>query len=161
MTMSFATSTHRREVGDQIDSEPSTRDTSPASTRIGSTLNQPPWREQTLSQKLSTATLHLTPAFFTISMGVGITSILLYTLPYNADWLRTIGIVIFVLNVVIFILLLLGTIARAVIFPGVFIASIRHPVAGMFWGTMSMGLTTIVVSRLYSVAQGRWLGAKS
>jgi tellurite resistance protein TehA-like permease len=122
------------------------RDGSPASTRVGDVLRRAPWRAQSLAQKLSTATLHLTPAFFTITMGVGITSILLYNLPYNADWLRIIGIVIFVLNVCLFVMLCLGTVVRGVFFEGVFWASIRHPVAGMFWGTISMGLTTIVVS---------------
>lgn len=52
----------------------------------------------------------------------------------------------FVLNVVVFVLLLVGTVARFVMFRGVFGALLRHPVSSMFWGALSMGLTTIVVS---------------
>ena len=124
-----------------------TRNSSPASILADKPTYRDdlPWSRRSLSQKLHKAILHLTPAFFTITMGVGISSVLLYNLPYNGDWLRIIALVLFVLNVVVFGLLLAGTIARSLTFRGLFMASVRHPVAGMFWGTASMGLTTIVV----------------
>lgn len=90
--------------------------------------------------------LHTTPAFFSINMGTGISSILLYKLPYNAAWLRRIGEVIFMLNVVVFIILLFMTIARYALWPRVFRITLEHPLQSMFWGTFPMGLTTIVVS---------------
>jgi len=78
--------------------------------------------------------------------GTGITSILLYNLPYNAGWLQRLGITIFVLNIIIFILLSFGHVIRYIRFKGLFQASINHLMSGMFWGTLPMGLITIVVS---------------
>jgi tellurite resistance protein TehA-like permease len=79
-------------------------------------------------------------------MGTGITSILLHNLPYNARWLQTLGTIIFVLNVVVFVLLCLGNMARYVRYKGVFSAVGKHTLAGLFWGCLPMGLATIVVS---------------
>jgi hypothetical protein len=90
--------------------------------------------------------LNLAPSFFSINMATGITSILLYNLPYNAPWLRSIGIAVFVLNIVLFALLCLGNIARYIRFKGLFSATINHLLSGMFWGTLPMGLVTIIVS---------------
>ena len=80
--------------------------------------------------------------------GTGITSILLYNLPYSASWLQRLGITIFVLNIVIFVLLSLGHVVRYIRFKGLFTASILHLQSGMFWCTLPMGLVTIVVSRI-------------
>lgn len=126
---------------------------SSTSTRKGSTTEiekapavkkpSPP----TLSSRLSHACLNLPPAFFSINMGTGITSILLHNFPYPAEWLRIVGIVIFVLNIAIFCLLAAGNIARYVKYMGIFQSTYTHPMSGMFWGTLPMGLATIVVSQ--------------
>lgn len=92
------------------------------------------------------ACLNLPPSFFSINMGTGITSILLYNFPYPAHWLRIVGTIIFVLNIAVFCLLALGNTARYVKYRGVFRATVTHPLAGMFWGCLPMGLATIVVS---------------
>ncbi|WVQ70853.1 hypothetical protein IAR50_000378 [Cryptococcus sp. DSM 104548] len=97
-----------------------------------------------LMDRMEEALLNLTPAFFSLNMGTGIVSILLYDFPFNAHWLRTLAIVIFVFNVVLFFVLLLANIARFVIWKGLFAATLAHPVASMFWGTFPMGLITIV-----------------
>lgn len=99
-----------------------------------------------MKSRLSHACLNLPPSFFSINMGTGITSILLYNFPYPAHWLRVTGIIIFVLNIAVFCLLAGGNIARYVQYRGVFRATVTHPLAGMFWGTLPMGLATIVVS---------------
>ena len=46
--------------------------------------------------------LNFTPSWFAVNMGTGITSILLYNLPYQFNGLKVIGIVIFLLNVLLF-----------------------------------------------------------
>jgi hypothetical protein len=117
--------------------------------------------KRSVGQKLDHAILNLAPSFFSLNMvssvllslyyaltfqGTGITSILLYNLPYNAGWLQRLGITIFVLNIIIFALLSIGNIIRYIRFKGLFKASINHLMSGMFWGTLPMGLITIVVS---------------
>ncbi|KAL2676711.1 hypothetical protein Neosp_010475 [[Neocosmospora] mangrovei] len=47
--------------------------------------------------------LGFTPSWFTVTMGTGITSILLHNLPYNGRWLYWISVVIFSLNILLFV----------------------------------------------------------
>jgi tellurite resistance protein TehA-like permease len=96
---------------------------------------------------LEHACLNLSPAFFSLNMGTGIASVLLHNLPYNADWLRSIAIVIFILNIIIFVLLSIGTLVRFVRWRGIFTALGRHTLAGMYWGCLPMGMVTIIVSK--------------
>ncbi|TYJ51460.1 hypothetical protein B9479_007972 [Cryptococcus floricola] len=101
------------------------------------------WRSKLMDRVLQ-ALLNLTPAFFSLTMGTGIVSILLYDFPFSAHWLRVLAVVIFVFNVVLFLVLLFANIARFVIWKGLFAATLTHPVASMFWGTLPMGLVTLV-----------------
>jgi len=98
-----------------------------------------------LTKRLDHACANLTPSFFSLNMGTGITSILLYNFPYPSHWLRILGIIIFVLNLVIFAMLAFGNLVRYIRFKGVFTSTLTHPVAGLFWGTLPMGLATIIV----------------
>ena len=67
-------------------------------------------------------------------MGTGIVSILLHNLPYNASWLYWISVVIFAVNVFLFVLFTIISVARYTLFPGVWSAMIRHPVQSLFLG---------------------------
>ena len=98
--------------------------------------------------RLSQTCLNLPPSFFSLNMGTGITSILLHNLPYNATWLQRLGIVIFVLNIAIFVALVVGNLVRYVRWRGLFSTVASHPLAGMFWGCLPMGFATIVVSEV-------------
>ncbi|WWD09547.1 hypothetical protein V865_007674 [Kwoniella europaea PYCC6329] len=101
--------------------------------------------KENVGTRLSHCVINLSPAFFSLNMGTGIVSILLYTFPYPARWLRTIGIVIFVLNVVLFLLLSVGNLIRYIRWKGLFTTTLRHSSAALPWGTLPMGFATIVV----------------
>ena len=77
-------------------------------------------------------------------MGTGIVSILIHNLPYNGVWLYWISVVLFALNVFIFINFLLLSIMRYTIYPNIWFAMIRHPAQSLFLGTFPMGLATII-----------------
>ena len=77
-------------------------------------------------------------------MGTGIVSILLNTLPYNGQWLQWISIVIFALNVVLFIGGCILSIIRYIMYPQTFKAALLHPVQSMFLGAFPLGLATII-----------------
>lgn len=77
-------------------------------------------------------------------MGTGIVSILLHNLPFNGVWLYWISIVVFALNVFLFVLFTLASIMRYVLYPEIWGVMIRHPTQSLFLGTFPMGLATIV-----------------
>src|ERR1700761_8300417 len=97
--------------------------------------NQHGWRK---------VVLNFTPSWFAAIMGTGIASILLHNLPYNGDWLYWLSVLVFCLNVGLFCIFLFILILRYTMFPGLFMAMIRHPVQSLFCGTFPMGLATIV-----------------
>ncbi|EIW72514.1 hypothetical protein TREMEDRAFT_26125 [Tremella mesenterica DSM 1558] len=106
--------------------------------------NHPPslWRRFTV--ELDRIILNLGPSYYSLTMGTGIVSILLYGLPWNGLWLRYIAEVIFVFNVLLFVLITLGSVVRYVKYKGLFGAVLKHHTSGMFWGCMPMGLVTII-----------------
>jgi hypothetical protein len=87
---------------------------------------------------------NFTPSWFSVTMGNGIVSILLHNLPYNGDWLYWISVVIFCLNVALFILFTFISIVRYTVYPEIWFAMIRHPAQSLFIGTFPMGLATII-----------------
>ncbi|KAG7150053.1 Sulfite efflux pump SSU1 like protein [Verticillium longisporum] len=97
--------------------------------------NQRPWRR---------VILYFEPSWFSVNMGTGVVSILLHNLPHNAEWLYWISVVVFCLNVVLFILFFIISVLRYTAFPGVWGCMIRHPVQSLFLGTCPMGLATII-----------------
>jgi tellurite resistance protein TehA-like permease len=92
-------------------------------------------------------------------MGTGIVSILLHNLPYNAVWLYWLSIVIFTLNVLLFMTGSIITILRYSLYPEIFLAMIKHPVQSMFIGTFPMGLATIInmICLVCVPVWGRWI----
>ncbi|KAJ5215585.1 uncharacterized protein N7498_001992 [Penicillium cinerascens] len=87
---------------------------------------------------------NFTPAWFSVKMGIGITSILLNTLPYNGRWLYWISVVIFCLNVLLFGIFLTITILRYLLYPSILKVMVTHPAQSMLLGTFPMGFATII-----------------
>lgn len=77
-------------------------------------------------------------------MGTGIVSILMHNLPYNRRWLYWVSVILFCLNVVLFILFFAISVLRYTLYPAIWNAMIRHPAQSLFLGTFPMGLATIV-----------------
>ncbi len=68
----------------------------------------------------------------------------LHNLPYIGAWLYWISVIIFALNVVLFVLFLFISIVRYFIYPGLWTAMISHPVVPLFLGAFPIGLSTII-----------------
>lgn len=88
--------------------------------------------------------LNFTPSWFSVNMGTGMASILLFNLPYNARWLYWISVVIFCLNVFLFLIFFGISVLRYTLFRGVWSCMIRHPIQSLFLGTFPMALSTII-----------------
>ncbi|KAI8877885.1 hypothetical protein K501DRAFT_197146 [Backusella circina FSU 941] len=87
---------------------------------------------------------HFTPSWFSITMGTGILSVLLQVFPFQFRGLHVIAIIVFVLNVVIYCIFTIMSIARYTMFPSVFSLMLNHSAQSLFLGTIPMGLTTII-----------------
>ena len=65
-------------------------------------------------------------------MGTGIVAILIHQLPFQFAGLFEISVVVFILNIIIFLSLLMATIIRHAIWPETFMLMLRHPVQSLF-----------------------------
>jgi hypothetical protein len=77
---------------------------------------------------------NFTPSWFTVTMGTGITSILLHNLPYNGRWLFYISVIAFCLNIALFVLFSCISIVRYTVFRGSWSSTLRHPAQAVFLG---------------------------
>lgn len=91
-------------------------------------------------------------------MGTGIVSMLLHELPYNGTWLYYLSVIVFVLNVALFLTFTTISVVRYIAFPDLWSAMIRHPSQSLFLGTFPMGLGTIVGAFVFVCvpAWGQW-----
>ncbi|GJE94970.1 sulfite efflux pump SSU1 [Phanerochaete sordida] len=89
---------------------------------------------------------HFTPAWFAVIMGTGAVDILWHNYPYLNDTrtFKTITLIIFFLNLTLFVIFTGLTISRYVLFPDIWGIMIRHPVQSLYIGTFPMGATTLI-----------------
>ncbi|OAL05427.1 C4-dicarboxylate transporter/malic acid transport protein [Phaeosphaeriaceae sp. SRC1lsM3a] len=94
-------------------------------------------------------------------MGTGIVAVLLHALsdlyPSQEYPLRTLSIVFFVLNVLVFGIILLISILRYTLYPATWSLMLQHPVQSLFLGTLPMGFATIV-NMFVAVCVPAWAG---
>ncbi|KMU90751.1 sulfite transporter Ssu1 [Coccidioides immitis H538.4] len=100
-----------------------------------------------------------TPRWFTVTMGTGIVSILLFNLPYNGIWLYWISVGIFGLNTLLFSLALVISILRYTLYPEIWTVMINEPFQSMFLGAFPMAFSTIIdlMIDICTPAWGSWV----
>lgn len=104
---------------------------------------------------------NFTCSWFTVNMGTGVVSIVLHQMPkpYDAHWLRILGIIVFIFNLVLFILFSVITTARFIMYPEVLDAIMRGPGESLFLGAFPIGLATLINMFVYVCVQnGHWGG---
>ena len=87
---------------------------------------------------------NFSPSWFSVTMGTGIVSILLYTIPFQADWLYWLSVFFFGLNTIIFFAAFGITVLRYSLYPEIWSVMIRDSTNSLFLGTMPMGFATLV-----------------
>ncbi|KIW15041.1 hypothetical protein PV08_07828 [Exophiala spinifera] len=92
---------------------------------------------------------NFSPSWFSVTMGTGIVSLLLITIPFKADWLYWLSVVFFGLNTVLFSLALLISILRYTLYPEIWSVMIADPTNSLFLGTIPMGFATLVESWIF------------
>ena len=87
---------------------------------------------------------NFSPSWFSVTMGTGITSILLWFIPFHSRWLYWLSIVFFCLNVLLFSLAFLTSLLRYTLYPEIWTVMINDPNNSLFLGTIPMGFATII-----------------
>lgn len=88
--------------------------------------------------------LHLSPAWFAMTMGTGVTSLLLETLPYKFHGLDVIAIVFFGITLFSFGMLTVLSIIRFIVWPQVLWLLLLHSTHSEFLGCTSMTISTLM-----------------
>ncbi|KIK67442.1 hypothetical protein GYMLUDRAFT_37564 [Collybiopsis luxurians FD-317 M1] len=103
-----------------------------------------------------------TPAWFAAIMGTGSISILFYAFPFKTDSEAFIiwTLIFFFLNLTLFIIFCVITVARYVMFPDIWGAMIRHPSQSLFTGTFPMGGATLLSIAASLIGERYKLGGK-
>lgn len=86
----------------------------------------------------------LTPNWFTVCMGTGIVSLTLAAFPYNFAGRLLFAHALWAVTAVLFALLSVAFVLRAVLFPETVGRLLRHPVQSMFLGAIPMGLAPVI-----------------
>ncbi|OAL38918.1 hypothetical protein AYO20_01669 [Fonsecaea nubica] len=89
---------------------------------------------------------NFSPSWFSVTMGTGICSLLLITIPFQARWLYWLSVAFFVLNSVLFTLAFLASLLRYTLYPAIWSVMIADPNNSLFLGTIPMGFATLVES---------------
>jgi len=99
----------------------------------------------------------LTPfnRWFAITMGTGVIGVLLYKLPYNGKWLYELSIIIFVFDLVLYLLFCLISALRYTLYPELWSAMLNHPTESLFLGACPMGLG-ILIQLIVDVCVPAW-----
>lgn len=101
----------------------------------------------------------LTFANFTLPMSVGGLALLLHSTPHQFDGLQTIGKVVFIIDIVIFVSLCAGITFRFCTRPGSLSLAITHPTESLFFPTVLLALVNVLnCTAAYGLpACGPWL----
>lgn len=89
---------------------------------------------------------HFTWAWWTLIMSTGGLSLLIFAQPYQFPGLKIIGLVVYIINLILFFIVLSALMARFFMFSGDFKASITHEREGFFFPTFFLTLATIITS---------------
>ncbi|BFZ56593.1 Plasma membrane sulfite pump involved in sulfite metabolism [Savitreella phatthalungensis] len=93
---------------------------------------------------------NFTLSWFSVCMGTGIVSEVLFLMPYRGPGQRTAGVVFFLANILLFTIFTIATIIRYIMFPKIPLLLIKHPSESLYVGTVPMAWATIVNMAVYT-----------
>lgn len=89
---------------------------------------------------------HFTWAWYTLPMSTGGLSLLVFAQPNQFPGLKSIGLVVYIINLIIFSLISILITTRFFLHPGDLTNSLKHPREGFFFPTFFLALATIITS---------------
>ena len=102
---------------------------------------------------------HFTWPWFATTMSTGAIAVVLANTPNRFSGLEVIGKIFFILDLILFVLFSIAMLLRAFWFPRRFLASLHHPVEGLFFGSYWVSVSLILnCIQSYGVPScGPWL----
>ncbi|OCT46670.1 Sulfite efflux pump SSU1 [Cladophialophora carrionii] len=102
---------------------------------------------------------YFTPSWFTVTMGTGIVASLLNQFPYGARWLYWLSVIVFCLNIGLYVFFLFVSVLQFVLFPQMWITLPERPNQAFFLSAIPMSLGTIVNMMVFVCvpAWGEWV----
>jgi len=89
---------------------------------------------------------HFTWAWYTLPMSTGGLALLIFAQPHQFPGLRSIGLAVYIINILIFTAVTALMAARFLLHPGDMSASIKHPREGFFVPTFFLAVATLITS---------------
>lgn len=77
-------------------------------------------------------------------MSTGALSIMLHQIPFHAHWLDIVSDIVFVLNIVLFLIFTFISTLRYTMYPRLFLAVLRHPHQSLFLATFPVSLAALI-----------------
>lgn len=100
---------------------------------------------------------NFSPAWYASIMGIGITAAIMYNFPFQAHWLRVFGIVVWGINLFLFVVFTVMFLLRFLKYPEQFKRMILHPGQSTFLGCLPMGFTTLINMIHYIWGHSAWV----
>ena len=95
------------------------------------------------------------PVFFVSFLGTGITGNILYGFPYPAQWLKVLGIIMFCLTVLLFVLVTTCLVVSWVYYPLRIYRYHIDPTLSIYFAVYSMGYNTII-NGIHLITHGKY-----
>lgn len=89
---------------------------------------------------------HFTWAWFTLTMSTGGLSLLIYAQPHQFKGLKQIGLAVYIINIVLFVLVTSAMATRFILFRDTLRNSLTHPREGFFFPTFFLSIATLITS---------------
>lgn len=109
------------------------------------------------------------PSWFASVMGTGIVAVNSYFYANNFAWLKALATTLWILNIILFVLLIIPWVLRFILYKDEALADFREPVTGQFYATMPIaclvvatdfliiGMDNINVNLAIGIAKGFWI----
>ena len=92
---------------------------------------------------------NFSPSWFSVTMGTGIVSLLLITIPFQAHWLYWLSVIFFGLNTILFTIAFTISFLRYTLYPEIWTVMIQDSIGSLFLGTMPIGFATLIESWIF------------
>ncbi|KAK4188634.1 putative malic acid transport protein [Podospora australis] len=131
---------HAKEV---IDNDPRDSEETPSTPEAGKEHNhEHPRPKLPIRARLK----HFTWAWYTLCMSTGGLSLLIAAQPHKFKGLMGIGLAVYIVNIIFFVLVTSLMITRFLLFPGTFKGSVTHTREGFFVPTFFLSIATLITS---------------